>query len=62
MARDDALHQNISPAHTVTHLSLSSHSRVAVDGLSAFASTYPLPAYRAAARAPSAIPAGEASA
>jgi hypothetical protein len=60
MARDDALHQNVSLTHTVAYLSFSPHSGVAVDGLSAVAFTHTFPAYRAATRATSAIPAGEA--
>lgn len=60
MARNNRLHQNVSPAHTAAHLSAGSYSRIVVDGLSTFAFTYTLPAYRAATSAPSAISAGEA--
>lgn len=60
MARDNALHQNVSPAHAVAYLSISPYSRVADDGLSPIAFTYTVPAYRAAARASFAIPAGKA--
>jgi hypothetical protein len=61
MARDNALHQDVSPAHTVANLSISPYPRVAADWLSPIALTYTVPAYRATPRAPSAIPAGEAS-
>jgi hypothetical protein len=60
MARDNALHQNVSSAHTVAFLSISPYSRVAADRFPAIAFTYIVPAYRAAARAPFAIPAREA--
>ena len=60
MARDNALHQNVSSAHTVAFLPISPYSRVADDRFPAIAFTYVVPAYRAAARAPSAIPAREA--
>ena len=60
MARNNALHQNLSPAHTVAYLSISPYSRVATDGLSPISFTYTVSAYRAAAGAPSSIPAGEA--
>jgi hypothetical protein len=60
MARDNAIRQNVSSAHTVAYLSISPHSRVATDRFPAIAFTYIVPAYRAAARATSAIPAREA--
>lgn len=60
MARDNAIHQNVSSAHTVAYLSISPYSRVAADRFPVIAFTYIVPAYRAAARAPSAIPAREA--
>ncbi len=60
MARDNALHQNVSLAYTVAYLSISPYSRVAADRISAVAFTYIIPAYRAAASAPSTIPTREA--
>jgi hypothetical protein len=60
LARDDALHQNVSAAHTVAFLSISPYSRVVDDRVPAIAFTYIVPAYRPAARAPSAIPTREA--
>jgi hypothetical protein len=62
MARDNALHQNVSPAHAVAYLSISPYSRVAADGLSPIAITYIVSAYRAAACSPSAISARKAGA
>src|SRR5712671_4291275 len=62
MARDDALHQNVSTAHAIAHLSVGPHPRVAVDGFSTFAITDAVPTHRAAACAPSAIPTREATA
>jgi hypothetical protein len=60
MARDDALHQNFSFAHTVAYLSASPHSWISADGFSTLTVTYPVTAYRSAARASSAIPSREA--
>lgn len=60
MACDDSLHQDISPAHTVAHLSACSYPRVAADGIPAFTVTHTLPAYRTAAGTPFAIPTREA--
>ena len=61
MARDDNLHQDISPTHPFAHLSACSNPRIIADRISTFTATHTLPAYRTAAGTPFAVSTREAS-
>jgi hypothetical protein len=61
MARDNNLHQDISPAHTAAYFSVGSHSRVAADWPPVITSTHAVSAHCTATCTSSEVPTREAS-